>query len=113
MKVAIVTPRFPPDVGGLESYVGWVAETLRDTPSCEVTVVTTGPGPRPRRETYRGVPVLRMGTWTTLSNTPVNPLWWGGLRRVLEELDVDVVSAHARSRGWPTSRRSPRRLPSC
>ncbi len=95
MKVALVTPRFPPDVGGLESYVGWVAETLRDTSGCEATVVTTGSSRRPHRETYRGVPVLRMGTWTTWSNTPVNPLWWGGLRRVLEELDVDVVSAHA------------------
>jgi glycosyltransferase involved in cell wall biosynthesis len=95
MKVALVTPRFPPDVGGLESYVGWVAETLRDTPSCEVTVVTTGAGRRITRQTFRGISVIRLGTWTKVSNTPVNLLWSAQLRRLLRDLRVDVVSAHA------------------
>jgi glycosyltransferase involved in cell wall biosynthesis len=95
VKVALVTPRFPPDLGGLETYVGWVAETLRDTPSCAVTVVTTSRSRRTRRETFRGIPVIRLGTWATVSNTPVNPLWGPQLRRLLAALDVDVVNAHA------------------
>jgi glycosyltransferase involved in cell wall biosynthesis len=95
MRVALVTPRFPPDVGGLETYVGWVAETLRDDPSCEVTVIATGTSPRTRRETFRGIPVIRLGSWGTMSNTPVNPLWGVQLRRLLNHLDVDVVNAHA------------------
>jgi glycosyltransferase involved in cell wall biosynthesis len=95
MRVALVTPRFPPDVGGLETYVGWVAETLRDDPSCEVTVVASGTSRRTRRETFRDIPVIRLGTWGTLSNTPVNPLWSVQLRRLLLRLDVDVVNAHA------------------
>lgn len=95
MKVALVTPRFPPDIGGLETYVGWVAETLHASPGHEVTVITTGRSLRRREETYRGIRVIRLGTWLTLSNTPVNPLWAVQLRRLLTRLDVDVVNAHA------------------
>ena len=95
VKVALVTPRFPPDIGGLEGYVGWVAEVLQATGRFEVTVITTGTGRRARQEFYKGIPVHRLGTWLTLSNTPVNPLWWGQVRRLLTRLDVDVVNAHA------------------
>ena len=53
-RVALVTPRFPPDVGGLEKYVGWVAETLRDSGRFDVTVITTGHvAPDPPRELPR------------------------------------------------------------
>jgi hypothetical protein len=41
LHVALVTPRFPPDLGGLEGYVGWVAQTLHEA-GHEVTVITTG-----------------------------------------------------------------------
>jgi glycosyltransferase involved in cell wall biosynthesis len=95
LKVALVTPRFPPDIGGLEGYVGWVADVLQASGRFEVTVITTGTGPRTRLESHRGIPVHRLGTWLTVSNTPVNPLWWGQVRRLLKRLDVDVVNAHA------------------
>jgi glycosyltransferase involved in cell wall biosynthesis len=94
LKVALVTPRFPPDVGGMEGYVGWVAEVLHRS-GHDVTVVTTGTSPRRRRESWQGIPVIRLGTWLTLSNTPVNPLWWWQVRRLLNRLDIDVVNAHA------------------
>jgi glycosyltransferase involved in cell wall biosynthesis len=95
MKVALVTPRFPPDVGGMENYAGWVAETLQADPDVEITVITTSTSRRTTEETFKGIRVIRLGTWMTLSNTPVNPLWWVQLRRLLTELDVDVVNAHA------------------
>jgi len=95
VKVALVTPRFPPEIGGLEGYVAWVAETLHETEGFEVSVVTSGRSARLERDTYRGIPVFRLGTWTTLSNTPVNRLWAAQLPRLLRRLDVDVVNAHA------------------
>jgi glycosyltransferase involved in cell wall biosynthesis len=95
LKVALVTPRFPPDVGGMEEYVGWVARVLQASGRYDVTVITTGTSRRTRHETYRGIPVIRLGTWLTLSNTPVNPLWWWQVRRLLTRLDIDVVNAHA------------------
>jgi len=95
MRVAIVSPRFPPDLGGLEAYVGRLAETLRDEPGCAVTVITTGRSRRTRSETRAGIPVIRLGTWATLSNTPINPLWPWRVRRLLRQLAPDVVNAHA------------------
>jgi glycosyltransferase involved in cell wall biosynthesis len=82
-------------MGGLEGYVGWVADTLGSSGRFDVTVITTG---RTRRMTYdnhRGIPVIRLGTWLTLSNTPVNPRWWRQVRRLLTRLQIDVVNAHA------------------
>lgn len=88
--VAVVSPRFPPDAGGVEEYAAWVAETLRRA-GHRVTVITTGLGPAD----HHGIPVIRLRSWLTLSNTPLNPLWWWQVRRLLERLDVDVVNAHA------------------
>lgn len=92
MRVAVVTPRFPPDPGGVEQYAAWVARTVRAA-GHEVLVVTTGRGRRRTRTSYDGIPVVRLGTWFTLSNTPVNPLWAAQLRRLLR--GADVVNAHA------------------
>jgi glycosyltransferase involved in cell wall biosynthesis len=94
MRVAIVTPRFPPDLGGLESYVGWVAATLVEH-GCHVTVIAASSSRRRTQHTWRGVRVLRLASWGTVSNTPVNALWWRQVPRLLRELDVDVVNAHA------------------
>jgi glycosyltransferase involved in cell wall biosynthesis len=88
----VVTPRFPPDPGGVEQYAAWVARTARAA-GHDVLVVTTGRGRRRTRTSYDGIPVVRLGTWLTLSNTPVNPLWARQLRRLLR--DADVVNAHA------------------
>jgi glycosyltransferase involved in cell wall biosynthesis len=95
MRVVLVTPRFPPDIGGVERYVAWLAAALHRHPEHDVTVVTTHPGRGERREVVDGVPVIRLGSWATLSNTPVAPDWPWRLRRVLRELAPDVVSAHA------------------
>lgn len=94
MRVAVVTPRFAPEPGGVEQYAAWVARTVRAA-GHEVAVVTTGRGPRTTHTTYDGIPVVRLGTWFTLSNTPLNPLWAWQLRRTLRRLRVDVVNAHA------------------
>ncbi|WP_243056625.1 glycosyltransferase family 4 protein [Nocardioides sp. SR21] len=92
MRVAVVTPRFAPDPGGVEQYAAWVARTLRDH-GHDVTVITTGRARRSSETSYDGIPVLRLGTWLTLSNTPLNPLWAWQLRRLLRRFDV--VNAHA------------------
>lgn len=94
LRVAVVTPRYPPEVGGLEGYVARVATTLHRAGS-EVTVITTGRSRRTTHDTRDGIPVIRLGTWLTLSNTPLNPLWWWQLRRLLRRLEIDVVNAHA------------------
>lgn len=95
LRVAVVTPRFPPDPGGAEAYAGWMARTLREEPGIEVLVVSTRPGGQERRETWEGIPVLRLPTALTISNTPVHPGWYPRLRRLFREERVDVVATHA------------------
>jgi glycosyltransferase involved in cell wall biosynthesis len=95
LRLALVTPRFPPEIGGLEGYVGRVAETLQASGTFDVTVITTGRSSRNGLDNHRGIPVHRLGTWATLSNTPLNPMWWWQLRRLLTRLEVDLVNAHA------------------
>lgn len=90
----MLTPRFAPEPGGVEQYAAWVARTLRAA-GHEVTVITTGRTRRASGTTYDGIPVIRLRTWFTLSNTPLNPLWAWQLRRLLRRLDVDLVNAHA------------------
>ena len=91
-RVAVLTPRFPPDAGGVEEYAAWVARALRAA-GHEVTVITTAR--RPGRDEHHGIAVIRLRSWLTVSNTPLNPLWWWQVRRLLRRLDVDVVNAHA------------------
>lgn len=90
----MLTPRFAPDPGGVEQYAAWVARTLRDA-GHDVVVITTGRKRRASGTTYDGIPVVRLRTMFTLSNTPLNPWWAWQLRRLLRRLDVEVVSAHA------------------
>jgi len=92
VRIAIVTPRFPPDPGGVEQYAAWAARTARDA-GHDVLVISTGRGRRTTRTSYDGIPVVRLGTWFTVSNTPLNPLWARQLRRLLR--GADVVNAHA------------------
>lgn len=94
MRIAVVTPRYPPDPGGVEQYAAWAARTLRDA-GHEVTVVTTHPAARTSYDVRDGVPVVRLGTWLTVSNTPVDPRWLWRLPRLLRRLRVDLVHAHA------------------
>lgn len=94
-RVVVVTPRYPPDVGGAESYAAWVARTVGSVPGGEVVVITTSPHGRGHHEVHDGVEVIRLGTWVTLSNTPLNPWWWFQVRRLLRRLRPDVINVHA------------------
>lgn len=99
MRVALVTPRFPPAVGGVERYVAWLAEALLRA-GHEPTVITSGTTRRTVRGEHPGpagrtVPVIRLGTWATVSNTPLSPAWPWQLRGLLRELQPEVVNAHA------------------
>jgi glycosyltransferase involved in cell wall biosynthesis len=95
MKVVLVTPRFPPDIGGVERYVARLAQALRARGEHEVTVVTSHPGRGERHREVEGIEVIGLGTLATVSNTPIHPAWPIRLRRVLRRLAPDVVNAHA------------------
>ncbi|MFF9912680.1 glycosyltransferase [Streptomyces sp. NPDC013457] len=95
--VAVVAPYYAPHIGGVELYAHQVAHAVAADPGMRAAVITASTtGRRTSVAVEDGVPVVRLGTWTSrYVNTPVNPLWPFQLRRWLRRLRVDVVHAHA------------------
>lgn len=94
-RVAVVSPYYPPDLGGVERYAQRVAQALAASPGHDAVVLSTRRGWRTVRDHDGRVPVVRLGRWGVVSNSPVSPLWPWQVRRWLRRLDVDVVNAHA------------------
>ena len=95
IRVALVTPYYPPSVGGLERYTHREALALRDDPGFEVVVITTGTSRRTVVSVEDGITVVRLAPWLKVSNSPVNGWWPVQLRRLLARHQVDLVHAHA------------------
>ncbi len=94
--VAIVAPYFPPAVGGLERYAERLARAISETDDLSVVVLTSNPNGR-RTEVDTGGPytIVRLGTWLTMSHTPVGPLWPLEISDQLRRHGVALVHAHA------------------
>ncbi len=91
MRVALVCPRFAPDIGGIEEHVAQLGRRLAAA-GADVQVLTqSGPGPAPE-ETLAGMRVRRFRL-----PLPAHPdLPAPGLVAALGRLDdVDVVHAHS------------------
>lgn len=91
VRVSLVSPGFPPQVGGVEVVVGHLADELRRNGS-QVSVYAQ----RPRRESFpasRDYPVRRFAVWTGSRQFPVAP----GLVRALwrDRRRFDVIHAHS------------------
>ncbi|WP_329579012.1 glycosyltransferase family 4 protein [Kitasatospora sp. NBC_01250] len=94
--VAVVAPYYPPKIGGVEGYAARVAGAVAADPGLRAAVITTNTAGRRTTVTVEdGLPVVRLGTWARLSNTPLSPLWPLQLPYWLRRLGIDVVSAHA------------------
>jgi rhamnosyl/mannosyltransferase len=94
-KLLVVSPYFPPHVGGVEQYTRHLALALTATGRWEVTVVTTrGRGVRTVASDEDGLRLLRLGWWARYSYTPFSPLWPWQLRRIIRRVDPDIVNAH-------------------
>jgi len=91
MRISLVSPGFPPQLGGVEVVVGSLADELRGH-GHQVTVYTQ----RPRGSSFpalRDYPVRRFADWTGSRQFPVAP----GLARALwrDRRLFDVIHAHS------------------
>ena len=94
--IALVTPYYPPKIGGVERYVAELARGLADGGVFEPVVITSrADGRRTTVGMQDGIRVIRFGTWLRVSNTPLSPLWPFQLRRWLRRIDARIVNAHA------------------
>ena len=98
--ILLVSPYFPPHIGGVENYVFQLARQLRERCGHRVLVATTAqaraePGGDDGTGGPEGIPVYRLRALGRISNTPVGTGWRGALRALIAEQDVDLVNAHA------------------
>ena len=96
-RLGIVTPRFHPDIGGVERYTRELATRLQRSGRYEVTVMTSSRARSSRRHALvvDDVTVLRLTPWLTVSNTPIGPLWPLRLRSLVRANRVEVLSVHS------------------
>lgn len=90
MKILQVTPRYPPQVGGVENHVAAISTRLVDR-GHDLTVVTADAGMAgKRRETRDGVSVRRYRGFAPGGAYHVAPTLLFAVRRI----DADVIHAH-------------------
>jgi glycosyltransferase involved in cell wall biosynthesis len=95
MKILFVTAYFPPALGGVENYVFNVALGLKQTPGTDIVVVTSSLNEKKQRiEIYAGIKVYRLPVMMRISNTPINPLWYFSLKRIIREEKPDIINSH-------------------
>ena len=90
-----MTPYFPPHTGGLENYAFNIAQGLIQTNDFEVVVVTSNPNRKKQFiEDYCGIKVYRLPIMLKISNTPINPLWYGTLKRIIRAEKPDIINSY-------------------
>jgi glycosyltransferase involved in cell wall biosynthesis len=95
MHVLIATPRFAPELGGVETYAEVIAHGLVGTYGDRVTVVTSADVGDVTRSHEQHVDVIRLPRWRTASNTPLHPAWVRQFRALIRELRPDVINGHS------------------
>lgn len=91
MKIAQICPRYSPDIGGVETHVKEISERLVKA-GHDVEVITTDPtGKLSRRETIKGVKVVRFRSFA-----PGNAYYFAPqIYTYLKKHDYDVIHAHS------------------
>jgi glycosyltransferase involved in cell wall biosynthesis/O-antigen/teichoic acid export membrane protein len=95
--ILLVSPYFPPHVGGVETYVFHLARHLEARHGYRVLVATTADGSTSpgRDDGPDGTPVYRLRVLGQISNTPIGVGWCHVLRALIASEHVDLVNAHA------------------
>lgn len=94
-RLLIVTPYFPPDEksGGAEMFTMTMAEGLAMNHGWDISIVTTAPKKGLRNEVIPNrITVYRLPYRFKLSNSPLSLMWLRELRRIIREVDPDVIN---------------------
>jgi glycosyltransferase involved in cell wall biosynthesis len=90
MRIAFVTPRFYPEIGGVETHVFEIARRMREF---DVEVLATDPsGKLARVEEIEGIKVRRFKSFAPRNAYFFSPELWGYLKR--HSADYDLIHAH-------------------
>lgn len=93
--VAIVTPYFPPQGGGLERYAREIALRMQYKYKWKVIVISSGDRHgKDRKEEVDGLTVYRLKYGLKFSNTPFSFGWFFKIRNILKSENPDIVNIH-------------------
>ena len=88
MKVLHVGKFYPPQTGGIETYLETLCGELRKT--VDVEVIVANPGPNTVHESVDGLPVRRLGTQFSIAGAPVSR----GMAHAIRSTAADIVHLH-------------------
>lgn len=95
VKLLLVAPYFPPRSGGLENYAFNIAQGLTQVSGYEVVVVTSNPDDKRQIiEEYCGIKVYRLPAMFRIANTPINPLWYLSIKKIIRAEKPDIINSH-------------------
>src|SRR3989344_8783646 len=95
-KIMFVTPYFYPKIGGLENYAYNIAKGLKKKYDWEVVVVTSNHEQphKYKEEKIDGMKVYRLPRWFKVSNTPINPMWYFMIKKIIKKERPNIINAH-------------------
>lgn len=93
MKILIVTPYYTPSIGGVQNYVASIVANTNKKHN--LTIITAKLAGAKDYEVIDGVEIYRLTPWMTISNTPISPLWFFKIKRIINKLNPDIIYAHS------------------
>lgn len=94
MKILLVIPYFFPSVGGLENYALQIAKGLCKKGHTVAVVTSNMHAKQYFVEMIDGLTVYRLPISFTVSNTPVNFLWFFSIESIIKKEKPDVINGH-------------------
>ena len=95
MKLVIVTPYFYPKIGGMENYAYNISKKLKEEYNWEIVVITSNHEEKKYKEKkIHGIKIYLLPRWFKISNTPINPLWYFQIKRIIKNERPDIINAH-------------------
>lgn len=93
MKILIAAPYFYPSIGGLEKHLYELSKRLITNHGVEVVVVAANHGEnKPVIEEIDGIKIYRLNYWFKISNTPINPIWYFTLKKIIKDEKPDLIN---------------------
>lgn len=96
-KIMFVTPYFYPKIGGLENYAYNIALGLKNKYKWEVVIVTSNhENPKEyKEENIKGMKIYRLPRLLKISNTPINPMWYFQIKKIIKKEQPSIINGHA------------------
>jgi rhamnosyl/mannosyltransferase len=94
--IIVAASYFYPKIGGLENYAYLLAKKLHESGVYRVSVITSNfDGRGYKQEMIDGMVVHRLPIWFKVSNTPINPLWYWRIQKILVNDRPDLIHLHS------------------